>query len=161
MVTSRVRHLYETFEHLIHEIAKFGVIGGVAYIFTVALSNELRYGSPKLGPLTSLGIAMIVAATGSYFANRHWTWKNKARQGVRREYALFIALSVVGFGITEIPLAISEYGLGLHSRIAYNISGNLIGTAFGMVWRFWSFKRWVFVEPEPVVSEQAASEALV
>ena len=52
------------------------------------------------------------------------------------------------------PLAISEYVLGLHSRVAYNISGNLIGTGLGMVWRFWSFKRWVFVEPEPARTDR-------
>lgn len=161
MVPERVTHLYASFRHLIHEIARFGVVGGLAYVFTVVLSNWLRYGSPGLGPLSSLGIAMILAASFSYFANRHWTWRHKARTGVSREYGLFIALSVVGFGITEIPLAISEYVLGLHSRLAYNISGNIIGTGLGMVWRFWSFKRWVFIEPEPARSEDAAREALV
>jgi putative flippase GtrA len=161
MVSARVRHLYAPFRHLIHEIARFGVVGAISYVFTVAVSNELRYGPPRLGPLTSLGTAMILAASFSYFANRHWTWKDKARSGVRREYGLFIALSVVGFGLTEIPLAISEYGLGLHSQLAYNISGNIIGTAMGMVWRFWSFKRWVFLEPEPARSDDAAHSALV
>jgi putative flippase GtrA len=161
MVSARITHLYATFRHLIHEVARFGVVGAVAYVFTVALSNWLRYGTPGLGPLTSLGTAMIVAASFSYFANRHWTWKNKARSGVRREYGLFIALSVVGFGLTEIPLAISEYALDLHSKIAYNISGNIVGTAIGMVWRFWSFKRWVFLEPEPARTDDAAHSALV
>jgi putative flippase GtrA len=161
MVPERVRHLYATFRHLIHEIARFGIIGAISYVFTVLVSNWLRYGRPGLGPLTSLGIAMIIAATFSYFANRHWTWRHKARTGVSREYGLFLALSVIGFGITEIPLAISEYVLGLHSRLAYNISGNLIGTALGMVWRFWSFKRWVFIEPEPARTDDAAHEALV
>jgi putative flippase GtrA len=161
MVPERVSHVYATFQHLIHEIAKFGTIGAIAYVFTVVVSNELRYGSPGLGPLTSLGIAMIIAASFSYFANRYWTWRHKARTGVSREYGLFIALSVVGFGITEVPLFISEYILGFHSRIAYNVSGNLIGTALGMVWRFWSFKRWVFLEPEPARTADAAHEALV
>jgi putative flippase GtrA len=161
MVPERVSHLYATFRHLIHEIARFGIIGAISYVFTVVVSNWLRYGAPGLGPLTSLGIAMIIAATFSYFANRHWTWRHKARTGVSREYGLFLVLSVIGFGITEIPLAISEYVLGLHSRLAYNISGNIIGTALGMVWRFWSFKRWVFIEPEPARTEDAAHEALV
>jgi putative flippase GtrA len=161
VVATTWSRLYATFGHLIHEIARFGVVGAISYVFTVALSNELRYGAPGLGPLTSLGTAMILAASFSYFANRHWTWKHKARSGVRREYGLFIALSVVGFGITEVPLAISEYVIGLHSQLAYNLSGNIIGTALGMVWRFWSFKRWVFLEPEPERTEDAAHSALV
>jgi putative flippase GtrA len=161
MVSARLSPLYATFRLLIHEIARFGIVGAVAYVFTVVMSNELRYGPPRLGPLTSLGTAMIIAATFSYFANRHWTWKHKARRGVGREYGMFIALSVVGFGLTEVPLAISEYVLGLHSQVAYNISGNIVGTGLGMVWRFWSFKRWVFLEPEPTRTEDAAHSALV
>jgi hypothetical protein len=29
------------------------------------------------------------------------------------------------------------------------------------VWRFWSFKRWVFLEPEPLRTEDAERAALV
>jgi putative flippase GtrA len=160
-IGARVSGLYRTFEHLIHEIAKFGVVGAVAYVMTVVISNALRFGPTKMGPITSLGVAMLVAATFSYFANRHWTWRHKERHGLGREYSLFIALSVVGFLVTELPVGFSEYVLGLHSPLAYNISGNLIGTGLGTVWRFWSFKRWVFLEPEPERTEDAVAEALV
>ena len=160
-IGARVTGVYRTFEHLIHELAKFGVVGAVAYVVTVAISNALRFGPSKLGPITSLGIAMIIAATFSYFANRHWTWRHKERQGLGREYSLFIGLSVVGFALTEIPVGFTEYVLHLHSPLAYNISGNLVGVAIGTIWRFWSFKRWVFIEPEPERTEDAAAEALV
>ena len=160
MVAHRVRRIYATFQTLIHEIAKFGVIGAVAYVFTVVVSNALHLGL-KIGPLTSLGIAMVVAATLSYFANRHWTWRDKERTGLQRELPLFLALSIVGFIVTEVPVAFSEYVMHQHSALAYNISGNLIGTGLGTIWRFRSFKRWVFLEPEPYRSEDAAHEALV
>ena len=160
-IGARVSGIYRTFEHVIHEIAKFGVVGLVAYVITVAISNALRFGPSKLGPITSLGVAMIIAATFSYFANRHWTWRHKERQGLGREYSLFLGLSVIGFGLTELPVAFSEYVLHLHSPLAYNIAGNLIGTLLGTIWRFWSFKRWVFLEPEPVRTEDAVAEALV
>jgi putative flippase GtrA len=158
---------------LLRELAAFGVVGGVAYVMTVGVSNLLRFGPPKAGPLTSLGVAMAVAATFSYVANRYWTWRHRRRQGVRREYGLFLLLSLVGFGITEVPVAITEYVLHLHSALAYNVSGNLVGTGIGTVWRFWSFKRWVFLPPVPDVeppvhgrseaepAAQAAHEALV
>jgi putative flippase GtrA len=160
-VANPVQAFYATFRGLIHEIAKFGVVGAVAYVVTVVISNALRFGPTKLGPITSLGVAMVVAATFSYFANRHWTWRHKERQGLVREYSLFIALSVVGFVLTEVPVGFTEYVLHMHSPLAYNVSGNLVGTGLGTIWRFWSFKRWVFLEPEPLASEDAAREALV
>jgi putative flippase GtrA len=161
VAAARLRGVYSTFQGLIHEIAKFGVVGAAAYAITVVVSNELRFGPPRLGPITSLGIAMIIAATFSYFANRHWTWSDKQRTGLGREYSLFITLSVVGFVLTEIPVAFSEYVLRLHSPLAYNIAGNLVGTGIGTIWRFWSFKRWVFLEPEPERSLDAERSALV
>ncbi|HTW21596.1 MAG TPA: GtrA family protein [Mycobacteriales bacterium] len=161
MVASWVRRMYETFEHLIHEIAKFGVIGAIAFALTSALSNAFHFGL-NMGPLTSFGLATIIAAVLSYFANRHWTWKDRDQTGVRRELPLFLLLSAVGLVISELPVGFSEYVLGYHSPLAYNISSTLIGTLLGTVWRFWSFRRWVFRETsDPDPTDSAAHEALV
>lgn len=160
MVSAKVKHLYTTFEHLIHEIAKFGVIGAAAFVLTTVLNNLFHFGA-GLGPLTSFGLATAIAATVSYFANRHWTWRHKDDNGIGRGLTMFLALSAVGLVVSEIPVGFSEYILGLHSTLAYNVSSTLIGTAFGTVWRFWSFRRWVFLEPEPVRTEAAESAALV
>jgi putative flippase GtrA len=160
MVTSKVRRLYATFEHLIHEIAKFGIVGVFGYALTIGLSNFFHFGL-NIGPLTSTSLATGVAAVGSYFANRHWTWRNRDQTGLRRELPLFLGLSVVGLLISEVPVGISEYALDLHSPLAYNISFNIIGTVLGTVWRFWSFRRWVFTVAEPEATELAAHEALV
>jgi putative flippase GtrA len=155
-----VRHFYETFEHVIHEIAKFGVIGALAFVFTIVLNNSFHFGL-NLGPLTSFGLATAIASVASYFANRHWTWKHLDDSGVGRGLSLFMLLSLVGLGLSEIPVAFSEYALGLHSALAFNISSTLVGTAIGTVWRFWSFRKWVFLEPEPDRTEDAALSALV
>jgi putative flippase GtrA len=160
MVAQRARRLYATFEHLIHEMAKFGIVGGGAFVLTIGLSNTFHF-ALNLGPLTSFGLATIVAAVASYFANRHWTWRHRTNSGVRRELPLFLALSAVGLAISEIPVAVSEYILDFHSPLAYNVSSTLVGTALGTVWRFWSFRRWVFLDPEPLRTEEAAHEALV
>jgi putative flippase GtrA len=160
MVTARVKRLYASFELVIHEVAKFGVVGAGAFVLTIVLSNTFHFGL-NLGPLTSFGLATVIAAIASYFANRHWTWRAKTNTGVRRELPLFLLLSAIGVGISEIPVFISEYVLGLHSPLAYNISSTLVGTALGTIWRFWSFRRWVFLDPEPLRDEEAAREALV
>jgi putative flippase GtrA len=160
VVVARLKHFYDTFEHLIHEIAKFGVVGAAAFVLTTVLNNAFHFGL-NLGPLTSFGIATIIAATASYFANRHWTWRHKDDSGVQRGLPLFLLLSVVGLAISEAPVGVSEYLLGFHSAFAYNVSSTLVGTALGTIWRFWSFRRWVFMDPEPLATDEAAKEALV
>ena len=143
VVGAGVRRFYATFEHLLHEIEKFGVVGAVAFVVTTALNNLFHF-TLGLGPLTSFGLATIIAATLSYFANRHWTWRDRDNTGLRRELPLFLALSVVGLAVSEVPVGVSEYLLGLHSPLAYNISSTLIGTLLGTIWRFWAFRHWVF-----------------
>jgi putative flippase GtrA len=157
MVTARVRQLYDTFEHLIHEIAKFGVVGAFAFVLTIGLSNGFHFGA-HLGPLTSFSLATAIAAVASYFANRHWTWRHKDATGFRRELPLFLLLSLIGLAISDIPVGVSEYVLGFHSPLAYNISSTLIGTMLGTIWRFWAFRHWVFldVDDPTAIAEQEA-----
>ncbi len=161
MAVARLRHLYVTFEHQIHEIAKFGVVGAVNYAVDVGLFNALVTSSFHGKPLTAKLISSVVAATSSYFMNRHWTWRNKARHGLIREYSRFIGLSAIAVAITLGCLAFGEYVLNQHSLIARNFWGNIVGVALAMIFRFWSFKRWVFVEPEPERSEDSLKAALV
>jgi putative flippase GtrA len=113
-------------------------------------------------PLTAKAISITAAATFAYFANRHWTWHDRARSGLRREYALFFLFNLVGFGIAEACLAISEYGMNQHSVLARNISANIVGTLLGTLFRFWAYRKWVFVEADDENrNAESASAAIV
>lgn len=143
-------------------MAKFGAVGGANLVLDVAVFNLLRLAVVPHKPLTAKAVSTIVAMVSSYFMNRHWTWRDRARTGVRRELPLFFLLGAIGLGLTEACLATSHYGLGLHSALADNVAANVVGLAVGMVWRFWSFKRWVFrAVPEPQAAQDAASAAVV
>lgn len=156
MVVGRVRSLYGTFQALIHEVAKFGVVGAVNYVVDVGLFNALVVGPLGDKPVTAKALSTLVAASSSYFMNRHWTWRHRARTSLAREYGLFILLSAIALGITLAALGFGEYVLHQHSLLARNIWGNIVGVGAATVWRFWSFKRWVFLEAEPQKSEDAA-----
>lgn len=152
------RALYSRFQVLIHEVAKFGVVGAFNAVLDIALFNWLHF-HEHVGPLTSKAISTTVAATSSYFMNRHWAFAHRARTGIKREYVLFIVLSAVGLGIVEVCLAVTRYGLGLTDVVSLNIAANGVGLVLGTLWRFWSFKRWVFLPNEP--GELTAAEAAI
>jgi putative flippase GtrA len=161
VAVARARSLYATFESVVHEVAKFGVVGAINYVLDVGLFNLLLAEGLGHKPLTAKAIATVVAATSSYFMNRHWTWRHRARSGLVREYGLFIALSTVALLITIGCLAFGEYALGQTSWLARNFWGNVVGIGAAMVWRFWAFKRWVFLEPEPERTDDARHAALL
>jgi len=59
-----VRGLYERFRLLIHEGAKFGIIGGIGVIVYNLVNGWLHF-TLHLGPLTSATVAVVVVRIGS------------------------------------------------------------------------------------------------
>ncbi|GAB2926717.1 hypothetical protein GCM10027280_12580 [Micromonospora polyrhachis] len=144
--------LLDRFGHLVRELGKFGVVGGFAFFVDLALFN---YAVTRLGMerLTAKTFSTVVAATIAFVGNRFWTWRHRERSGMAREYSLYFFFNAVGLGIAVACLGISHYGLGaiwpsvFKSLLADNISANLVGAALGTLFRFWSYRRFVFVGP--------------
>ncbi len=130
------------------EASVFLVVGAVALAVDVGLYNLLVHaGDPGLlagSPLTAKTVSVTASTTVAYVGNRFWTYRHRPRGPLAREYALYMALSGVALGISLLCLAVSRYVLGLTSPLADNISGQLIGTAVGTLFRFWSYRRFVF-----------------
>jgi putative flippase GtrA len=162
-----VSGLYQRFQHLVHEVAKFASVGAVAYIIDFGLFNILRFagGQGPLydRPLTAKVVSVVAATTFAYFANRHWTWKDRERTGLAREYTLFFLINGVALVLSVGVLWISHYVLGFTSPLADNISANVIGLALGTMFRFFAYRRWVFPEssagePTPPVVTAASPD---
>ena len=155
-----VKSLWLRAEDLVHQIMKFGVVGLVALVVDVGLFNILRFagGEGPLydKPLTAKVISVIVATTVAYIGNRIWTFSDRGRTSYLREYVLFFVLNGVALLITLSCLWFSHYALGLTSPLADNISANVIGLGLGTLFRFWSYRKWVFPEvPERIVADEA------
>jgi putative flippase GtrA len=146
---------YYRLGHLVRELMKFGVVGGVAFVVDVGLFNLLLHLTDK--PLTSKALSTIAATTVAYVGNRHWTFRRRSRSSFRREYLLFFLLNGVGLAIALTCLAVSHYVLDFTSRLSDNVAANVVGLGLGTAFRFWSYRRWVFPELLP---EAAAPEAL-
>lgn len=144
---------------MVHEVTRFGVVGAVSYVLDIGLFNVLLFSVLSAQPLPAKAIATTVAATSSYFMNRHWTWHDRARSGLARELPRFLLLSGVGLIITEICLLVSHYGLGLTSRLADNIAANVVGLVLGTTWRFLSYKKWVFLASDDQSENEVMASA--
>ncbi|GAB3399939.1 GtrA family protein [Flindersiella endophytica] len=139
-----LRRLWEQLEHLVLELVKFGTVGGIAAVVDIGLSNLLRFGL-DWGPLTSKTISVAIAATIAFAGNRFWTWRHRASQGLGKEYFLYFVLNAVGLLIALLVVGFTVYILGFDGPLAYNLSANVVGLGLGSLFRFWSYKRWVFL----------------
>lgn len=140
---------------LLKELSAFGVVGAVNFFVDTGIFNASHFWL-HLGPTTSNVISTGVATTLAYFANRHWSFSHRARTGLRREYTLFFLLNGVALAFSLVCVDFTFYVLGLTSPLAVN-SAKLVGLAIGTVFRFWSYKRWVFPPAETVEHRQTAA----
>ena len=140
------------FRALIRELSKFGTVGAISFAIDLTIFNVLLHAG--IETLFAKTISTVIATTVAFAGNRFWTWRHRAHDNMARQYTMFFVLNAIGLGIGLACLAISHYGLGqiwpaLQTPLADNISGQLIGTAVGTLFRFWSYKRFVFRDTPP------------
>jgi putative flippase GtrA len=163
------RRLYEQFRVLIHEGAKFGIVGIIGVIITDGGTNVLR-SSLHVGWLTANVIATIIATTFAYFASRYWTFRHRERTSIRREGILFFVLNGIGLGIQLACLGFTVHVLGYSGKVPANIA-LIVGIIIGTLFRFWSYRKWVWANKpqdapigheaiEPVLAPVAGSNAV-
>src|SRR5208282_895279 len=90
-----LRDVYARFRVLIHEVAKFGTVGILAFLITIVGANVLRSGA-GLGPLTSVTIATIVATVFAFFGNKLWAFRHRNGSHLGRESVLFFVFNGIG-----------------------------------------------------------------
>jgi len=137
------------------ETTTFLLVGGAGYVVDVLVFNALRSTYPlgAMDPVVARGLAGIAALCVTYTGNRTLTWRTHASIDRRREVALFVVFNIIGLGFSVVCLAVSHDVLGLTSRLADNMSANVVGLALGTMFRFLTYKRFVFaVPPEGVLS---------
>ena len=140
-----------------NELGKFGVIGSIAFLIDLIIFNFLRFagGEGVLfdRPLTAKVLSVLVATTFAFVGNRHWTFKERSRSTIRRQYTMFFVFNVIGMVIALSCLWISHYVLGYESALADNISANFVGLILGTMFRFWGYHNWVFPAKDATVEQ--------
>jgi putative flippase GtrA len=133
------------FRQIIHEFAKFGIIGVIGLIITNV--GYVLLHSHGAGPVTSATIATIVATTVAYFGNRYWSFAHRERTSVPREGLIFFVLNGIGLLIQDAVVAFNSYILHLeHHKLAEFLALN-IGIAIATIFRFWSYRKFVWAAP--------------
>lgn len=143
-----VRLLPERWQKFIREALKFGIVGGINTVINYAVFNALALTVFSDGQLKAAVAATIVATITSYLMNRHWTYRDRPRSAMRREYALFFLFNATGLLIELGVLAAAKYGLGMTSLLALNVA-KTGGVVLATLFRFWSYRTFVF-QPVPV-----------
>ncbi|WP_051133438.1 GtrA family protein [Nocardia paucivorans] len=139
------------------ELVRFALVGVAALALDTAVFVGLKTTVLADRPVTAKAIAVLAAITLSYLLNKQWSFRERAGRRTHHEAILFYLVSFLAVAINTAPLWISRYVLHLEvpyvprmtQEITDFVSAQVIGTAAGMVFRFWAFVRVVFPQREP------------
>ena len=115
---------------LIEQIMKFGVVGVIAFVIDYGLMVALTE-LAGMNYLISATISFIVSVTFNYFASMRYVFTHKEGMSRRREFVVFVVLSVIGLLIND---ALMWLGTDI-AGISYLIT-KIFATAVVMVWNF-------------------------
>jgi putative flippase GtrA len=150
-----IADLYERIRHLVPELAKFGVVGGIGAVIDLGGAAVLQY---HVGPLKAKAISITAATIVTYVGSRFWTFRHRENQAMHREAVLFIVLNVIGLILAEAVIGLTTYVFGLKGPLAYN-AASVIGTGLGTIFRFYAYRKWVFLAPDEQPAQQVPAGA--
>ncbi|QFR93974.1 GtrA family protein [Streptomyces tsukubensis] len=128
--------------HLVREVAKFGAVGGVGVLVNLLTFNLVRHTTEV--PVVRASIAAtIVSIVFNYVGFRYFTYRDRDKSGRTKELLLFAAFSAIGLVIENGVLYTATYGFGWDSPVLSNIF-KFAGIGIATLFRFWSYRTWVF-----------------
>jgi len=153
-----IRDLYARFRVLIHEVAKFGIVGGLAFVLTLVLVNAFHSGA-GMGEIAATTLANVLATVFAFVGNKFWAFRHRKGSHWRRETILFFVFNGIGILITDGVVWLVHSGLGLTDNFSYNVA-NIIGIGLATLFRLYCYRRWVFLyaEGQAPVAEQLEPE---
>jgi putative flippase GtrA len=137
------RALYDRFRQIIHEFAKFGVIGVIGLLIT-NIGYAVFHSKFGMGPVSAATVATIIATCVTYVGNRYWSFKHRERTSVAREGTIFFVLNGIGLLIQDAVVAFNYYILGLSGNKLAEFLALNAGIGLATVFRFWSYRKFVW-----------------
>ncbi|MFE4669350.1 GtrA family protein [Streptomyces sp. NPDC056716] len=139
---------------LTREVAKFGAVGGIGLLVNLLVFNLVR-AVTDLQVVRASVIATVVAIVFNYIGFRYFTYRDRDKNRRTREMSLFLLFSAVGLVIENGVLYLATYGLGWDTPMQNNIF-KFLGIGIATLFRFWSYRSWVF-RALPAREPQAAA----
>ncbi|MCK8434060.1 GtrA family protein [Streptomyces sp. D2-8] len=127
---------------VVREVAKFGAVGGAGVLVNLAVFNLVRH-TTDLQVVRASVIATVVAIVFNYVGFRYFTYRDRDKSRRTREMTLFLLFSAIGLVIENGVLYAATYGFGWNTPLQNNVF-KFLGIGIATLFRFWSYRSWVF-----------------
>ena len=115
---------------LIKQLIKFGFVGGICFVIdygVMVLLTEVA----GMEYLLSCGISFTVSVIANYLLSMKFVFERKETLDRRVEFIIFVIMSVIGLGLTELLMWVFVDKADIHYMIS-----KIVVTAIVMVYNF-------------------------
>jgi putative flippase GtrA len=131
--------------YLLREMVRFGLVGGAGVVVNLLAFNLLRHDA-ALPVVRASVLATVISIACNYAGFRYFTYRNREKGDRPREVTLFLVFSAIGLVIENGTLFVATYEFGWDSPLQSNMF-KFIGIGIATLFRFWSYRSWVFTLP--------------
>ncbi|AMM32120.1 Putative membrane protein [Sinomonas atrocyanea] len=139
-ISDRLRGLVSLFWR---EVAKFGTVGGVAFVIDNGLTYLFMHTIMSDSEAKARFVGATVATIFSWVANRYWTFRHRKQANIAREFVMFAVINGLGIGISTGFTAIAKYWMDIQDKNVLFLAG-VVGIVVATVVRFFAYRFWVF-----------------
>ena len=132
-----------TMGKLVQQFMKFGVVGVIAFVIDYGLMVALTE-LAGVNYLISATISFTVSVVFNYLASMRYVFTHKQGLSRRREFVIFVVLSVIGLAINNLCMWAGVELLGAHYLVV-----KIVATFVVMVWNFVTRKIFLDAGDEP------------
>ena len=111
---------------LVQQFMKFGVVGVIAFVIDYGLMVALTE-LAGVNYLISATISFTVSVVFNYLASMRYVFTHKQGLSRRREFVIFVVLSVIGLGVNDLLMWLGSSVLGVSYLIV-----KIVATAIAM-----------------------------
>ena len=117
-------------KQLVSQFMKFGIVGVIAFVIDYGLLVLLTEVF-SINYLVSATISFTASVVFNYAASMRYVFTHKEGMSRRREFVIFVVLSVIGLVINNVCMWAGVEQFGIHYLVT-----KIVATAIVMVWNF-------------------------
>lgn len=128
-------------KRIFSQLIRFSLVGVIGFIIDVGVLTAAIF-FLYLGPYYGRLLSYLVAASSTWFMNRHFTFPGSKKNGFHRQWGKFLVVNALGGAINlgVYTVCISGVIFGAVTPVTAVAFGSLAG----LVFNFGASRRWVF-----------------
>ena len=141
-------YLRNSWRILLKELTAFGLIGALAFAIDLGVFAWLQHH----GALKANAASTVLSTAFAYVGNRYLSFSHRARGSLARETSFFFGINLITLAFSEAAIALFVYGFDYPHDSQTVFVVKIVTIGIGTVFRFWAYKRFVFLHPDRVHS---------